>query len=364
MTAIELKKYIFEKDKIRFILEQIGCKQIEYHENKNYYSCTNAIGGDCNNPSAINVFNNEYLNYINYTRGVSYDEHKDIISLVQYNKSFDFVKAIKYIHKILGLKYSYHKDTKEEKQEDKKDFMSNFFEKYKSHRTRCNVLEFEPLDESILNDFIPHIHVDLYKEGIMPKTIKKFGLGYSYKWKRTIFPVRYWLDGSLMGYNARTSVENYEEFDIKKYFITPGMKKEINLYGLYENYEDILSAKYCTVFEAEKSVLKRDSRFDSTGVALQGHTISNEQVQILLGLDIYEIVIAMDKDVPIQDVWNMCEKFYRSKKVSYIYDKWGILKEKDSPADANNKLYKFLFKYRVTYDEKKHNEYLKELEKK
>lgn len=355
MTALEIKEYIYKNDKVPFILESIGCSNIVYHKNKDYYSCSNAVGGDCNNPAAINIKNNKYLNYRNYTRDVSYDDQQDIISLVQYNKGIDFVDAMKFIHQLFGFQYKYEKGNKKEK-----DTSWFVFSRYKSVKKRRNdVCTFNALSEEILTDFIPHIHINLFREGIIKKTIIKFGLGYSYKWKRTIFPVRYWLDGTLMGYNARTSVENYEEFDIKKYFITPGMKKEINLYGLWENRKSIQKAGYITIFEAEKSVLKRDSRNDETCVALQGHAMSDEQVRIILGLDIKEVVIAMDKDVQIEEVWHMCEKFYGVRKVSYIYDKWGLIGKKDSPADAENKLYNFLFKYRVIYDNRKHNEYLR-----
>jgi hypothetical protein len=48
-----------------------------------------------------------------------------------------------------------------------------------------------------------------------------------------------------------------------------------------------------------------------------------------------------------------------------MIDKWGLLKgAKDSPADAPNKIYEFMFKYRVKYDEREHKEYLKSLERK
>lgn len=359
MTALELKTYIFKNQKIPFVLEQIGCGNILYHGNKDYYSCSNARGGDCNNPAAINIRNNSYLNYRNYTRNVSYDDGQDLICLVEYNLQMDFVDAVKYLHKILGLQYSFYK--KEEKKE--KDDSWFIFSRFAKRRVKNNVDDFERMNEDVLMDFVPFIHIDLFREGIIGKTIKKFELGYSYKWRRTIFPIRYWLDGSLMGYNARSSVENCEEFGIKKYFLTPGIKKEINLYGLWQNYKDIQKAGYIVVYEAEKSVLKRDSLNDPTGVALEGHFMSDEQVRIILGVGVKEVVIAMDKDVPIEEVWSMCEKFYGLRKVSYIYDEYGVLGPKDSPADAKNKVYKILFKYRRVYDAKMHREYLKRLKK-
>ena len=69
----------------------------------------------------------------------------------------------------------------------------------------------------------------------------------------------------------------------------------------------------------------------------------------------------MDNDVPIEEIWDMCEKFYGLRKVSYIRDRWKLLGPKDSPADAPNKIYNFLFKWRVPYDESKHRKYLKSL---
>lgn len=360
MTAMELKEYIYQNNKIPDILEDIGCKNITYHQNKDYYSCSNAVGGDCNNPAAINIKNNKYLNYCNYTRGVDYSDNEDLISLVQYNLNIDFVGAIKYLHKLFGFQYSYTKS----KQKEKDDSWFVFSKYIRRKRKVCNVNDFDPMDEGILTDFVPAIHINLFKEGITGKTIKKFELGYSFKWKRTIFPIRYWLDGSLMGYNGRSSVENCEIFNIPKYFITPGMKKEINLYGLWQNMESIKEANYITVFEAEKSVIKRDSRCDSTGVALHGHSMSEEQVRIILGTGVQEVIIAMDKDVPIEEVWHMCEHFYGTRKVSYMFDKWNLLGPKDSPADASIKIYNHLFKWRIVYGDREHKEYLKRLNEK
>lgn len=358
MTATELKEYIFEQNKIEIVLESIGCHHIVNHQSKGYYSCCNKDG---DNPTAINIYDNKHLGYVNYTRGISADDRQDIISLTQYNMGMDFIEAIKYIHKILNIPYRFEK--KKEIVEEKPDPLA-IFKKFAVKKKRCNVLDFEPMDEDVLNDFVPMVHVDFFREGIIAKTIKKFHLGYSYYWKRTIIPHFYWMNGQLFGYNSRTSIQNCEEFGIPKYVISPGMNKTINLYGLWENYETIKKAKYITIFEAEKSVLRRDSLDDCTCVALSGKTISEEQVRIILGLDINEIIIALDKDVPDVEIWNICEHFYRLRKVSYILDKWDILDKKDSPADACNKMYGYLFENRITYDESKHKAYLKSLETK
>lgn len=348
MTVIELKQYIFENEKIEHVLESIGCHHIKYHANKEYYSCANHDG---DNEAAINIKNNPYLNVINWTRPSDFDEMADLITLTQYNKKISFVEAIKYLHSVLGLEYKIETRRKKNKScLSIKSILKNY-----SVQKRIDVSEIDVYDESVLEDYVPLLYVDwVKKEGILERTRKKFNIMYSYEYSRIVIPHRYWLTGELVGYNMRTTVEHWEDFGIKKYFLSPGYNKAINLYGLWENREEIENAGYVVVVEAEKSVLRRDARFDHTLVALSGKSMSDEQCRILKGLDVKEIVIALDKDVPLREVRYMCEKLWRSKKVSYIYDKYDLLGEKDSPADASMKIYDYLFEFRIPYDESEH----------
>lgn len=354
MTISELKQYIYENKKIKYVLEEIGCHNIVYYPNKDYYACAN-FNGD--NPSAINVRNNEYLGVTNWTREKEFGDNSDIITLVQYNKSLSFVETIKYLHKILDLPFEFKR--KEEKPK-KIDPLSVFKRVLRSTRRAVNVDDIKVLEDKLLDDFVPMLYIGWFREGIMPWTREKFKLAYSYKHKRIIVPLRYWATGELLGFNQRTTVENYEEFGIKKYFITPTYPKALNLYGLYENYDSIQKAGYVVVAESEKSVLKRDSLGDGTVVALSGKSISDEQVRILMGLNV-EIVIALDKDVDINEVRHMCEKFKNVRKVSYIHDFIGLLGDKDAPMDASNKDYEFLFESRVVYDRNEQRKYQESL---
>jgi DNA primase len=360
MTSVELKEYIQTHGEIEHILEDLGCRQIVFHPQKDYFTATQP-DENADNKMGVVIKNNLYLNYYSYSRGIDVDEKQDIFNLIQTAKGIKFIDAVKYVHKLLGLEFKYS-PKKKEPEKLKFDPLA-VFKKATSKRRVCNVGDIKFLEEDILDDFYPGIHISWFKEGIMPWTAKKFGLCYSYKQNRQIIPIRYWLDGRLVATNARTTVENYDLFDIKKYYISKGYNKSANLYGFWENHNDIEKAKYCVLFEAEKSVLKRDSLNDPTGLALQGHSLSEEQIRIILSLNINEIIIAMDKDIPIEEVRSICEKFYRIRHVSYIYDRWDILDIKDSPADCGNKIYNFLFKHRIVYDEKEHQKYLKSLEK-
>lgn len=357
MTATELKQYIYENNKVEYILEGLGCTKIVCHSDK-YTSCYPVTG---DNPMGVVIKLCPHLNYYSYSRNIHIEDYKDIINLVQDVKKVDFVEAVKYLHGVLDLKFTFMKIEKIKSKSQAEIELAHFLRADTKGRVkkRCDVNDLDIKDDAMLKDFYPGIHIDLFREGIIKKTIEKFKLGYSYKWKRTIIPHYYWMTGELLGFNARTSVKNYDLFDIKKYFITPGMKKEFNLYGLYENRKEIEKQHVIVIGEAEKSVLKRDSRGDSTWVALSGKSISNEQVSIIRALNITDVVVALDKDAPIEEVWYICDQFYHHKNVYYIIDQTGRLGDHDSPADAKDReTYDYLYSHRIKYTEKTHEKYL------
>jgi DNA primase len=357
MTISELKQYIYENNKIEYILNEIGCHEVKYNNQKEYWS---ACQPDGDNPMGVCIRNNEYLDYRSFSRGIDYEDGQDLISLVETIKKFSFIESVRYIHKILDLPFEFKKQ--KENPQKKYDPLGIFKRALRCNRRIVNVEDIKILEDKLIDDYVPLLHISWVKEGITERTRNKFRLSYSYKHKRIVIPLRYWATGELLGFNQRTTVENYEEFNIKKYFITPTYPKHLNLYGLYENYDAIQKAGYVVVAESEKSVLKRDSLGDSTVVALSGKSISDEQVRILIGLNV-EIVIALDNDVDVNEVRFMCEKFKNIRKVSYIKDFMGILNEKDAPMDARNKDYQFLFDNRIVYDREEQRKYQESLKK-
>ena len=338
MTVIELKKYIFENDKIPFILEEIGCHKIKYHDSSNTYSAAHKDG---DNPQGVVINNDTYLSYHSYSRNEGFKNKLDLLSLIQQYEKLTFPKTIRYLHKILGLHYEFNKE-KEDVKPKHIDYLNMGADLLLRYKYKSNVANIKYIEESEINTFVPYLHINWYREGIMPWTREKFGIMYSYKRNRVIIPLRYWSTGKLMGINSRTMIENYDELGIKKYWITPSYQKSMNLYGLYENY---------------------NSFNDGTAVALSGKTLSDEQIAILIGLNV-EIVFALDNDVRPEEVLFLCDKFYQIRKVSFIYDKWELLDKKDAPMDKGNKVYKKLFDNRFEYTDGMHRQYVKWLNKK
>ena len=191
---------------------------------------------------------------------------------------------------------------------------------------------------------------------------KKFDLRFSYDENCVIIPIRRWDDGSLVAINKRTVEEHWEEFGIPKYRITKGYNKQLNVYGIWENKETIKEAGYAVIYEAEKSTLKRHSRNDGTGVSIQGHNLSDEQVNILANLEV-DLIVSMDADVSIDEVKFMCKKLYEKNKgkVYYTVDNHGLMGEKDSVADLSKQDYDLILSEKVLFDEEAYEEFLEML---
>ena len=345
MDVNRLKRYIYENNLIQVILEKLGCKDIIYHKEKEYYSASHPDG---DNKQGVNIKNSIRLSYRSFSRNVSYDDGKDLISLVEITNDCTFPEALDYLCYSLGIAKAKFRSSLINKTDPLDIFKRINF------RNKDNNLQYEVLSEDLIDE--PVVHVDWFTEGIIFSTAKKFELSFDADKNRIMIPFRHWLTGELLGFTSRTTIRDYKILGIKKYYITPTYKKNINLYGLYQNYDYIIKFGYCVIFESEKSVLKRDSLLDNTCVALSGHMISTEQVRILLGLNV-DIIVAMDKDVSEQEVWSICEKFYPIRNVYYIKDSCEILEDKDSPADAKNKDYCFLFKNKIRYNNEIHLRY-------
>mgnify|MGYP004634752887 FL=1 len=352
MNANELKEYIIKNNKISLVLEKVGC-----HDIKEYHSEYRAALPDKTNPTAVTVKKDNLFTAVN-SSDLSFVG--DIFVLIMKLNNISFGKANRMIHEYLNLDYNY----KKEKQKQKITDVLDVFKKVK--RTYCVVnKDIEIYDDSILKEYTNLPYITWVREGIMPFACKKFNIGYSYDKKRIIIPWHYWCgsENQYVGIVGRTTIPNYDDLDIPKYFGIKPFSKGMNIYGLYENYQTIQEKRYVVVFESEKSTLKRYSRKDGTGVSIGSHTLSDEQVKILVGLNV-DIIIAFDKDVSQNEVRKECEKFYDIRNVYYIYDKWGILDKKESPADRPNKQYEFMLKYKIKYDETEHKELLKWLKEK
>lgn len=152
------------------------------------------------------------------------------------------------------------------------------------------------------------------------------------------------------------------------YFCGKGYKHplQFNLYGIYENQENIRRNKKIVLFEGEKAVMQCDSFFPSNNfaVSLCGMNMSNYQRDLVLSLGVSEVFIALDKqyqnditndaeqreyDKYIMRVKKIADRFVNYVNVYIIYDDEDILGYKDSPSDKGREVLMQLMKKKHKY---------------
>lgn len=349
MLANELILYIYENDKVEFILENIGCHHITSSAKEFRCGLPNHT-----NKTSVSVKKTPSLKgKIFYSNNASVGG--DIITIVMEVAELKFIDALKHIHQLLDLDFKPMSKSTEVKQSSPLDIFNKI--KMKSIN-RFSINDIPTYENDCLDEYIPNLHISWLREGILSFTAKEFGIGFDEKSRRIVIPHRSYSTGEIVGIIGRTTIENSDMFDIPKYFPLKAYSKSVNLYGIFENYDTIQKAGYCVVGESEKFVLKRHSRLDGTCTALCCHDMSDEQYRILLGLDV-DIIISLDKGISEEYIWSICNRFYGVRKIYYTFDKYNILEDKESISDKSNKIYNWFINNKIEFDDNKRREYLK-----
>ena len=319
MDAQVLKDKIKQDDKVRTILEALGCKNVKRNN-----TCYTASNPDGDNSTAINVFH-DTLKVLNHTRN-DFPEKADIIELVIYIKKLYITHAINWICEICGYSFydsPYQKEVIEDPCVAILDILEDKGEDYDNHP-----LLFLP--EAILNEYVNQPNVWFLEEGIDLETQKLFEIGYSIKDDCITIPIRDEL-GNLVGVKGRRVFES--EFLPKYWYLHPVPKTRI-LYGLDKAFQFIKESGKVLVFESEKSVEKAFSMGYCNSVSIGGHEISDTQVLKLekLGAD---IIFALDKDIGVNDIKKQANKFLiKDRLYAIVPNKHkDLLHEKDAPVD-------------------------------
>lgn len=337
MDSKELKEYIIKNNLIESVLDKIGCHS--------FMDCSNdircALPND-DNPTKVSI-NKEDLRVRIFTSGESI--YGDLYNLIMYINKCKFKDAFNLCCNILNVDKSYKNDTKKSP--------IDFFRKIKVKKNKIPKQIYYDLD--ILNRYSKTPHIDLIRKDAIAdiNIINKYHIMFDEKTDRIIFPhFKYNDKTKIAGIIGRTINPAYKELKIPKYLslLDTPYEKKYNLYGLSHNIKSIKKEGIVVIFEAEKSVVKADIFGYPIGVAVGCHEISDFQRKLLIKLNV-EICIAFDKDVDEEYIKSICKNFNYFRKVSYIKDKYELLKAKDSPVDRGIKRWGHLFKHRIEYKE-------------
>ena len=235
--------------------------------------------------------------------------------------------------------------------------------KYESLRNKFGrakkEVELPAYNEGALDTFVKHYPPEWLRDGISTAAMNKFGIRYSISQNKIIIPHRD-IKGRLVGIRGR-ALNEWEIENIGKYMpvrLEQTWYKHplsMNLYGLYENQENIRKTGICYVFESEKSVLQfEEFGMPNCAVAVCGSQFNKYQLNILLKhVSPREIVICFDSEEKAGEtkyfdkLWALCQKYKQYANFSFIYDRLGLLNLKDSPSDRGEETFKKLLEKRT-----------------
>lgn len=176
--------------------------------------------------------------------------------------------------------------------------------------------------------------------------MQKYQVRYDSFSDRIVYPIRD-VNGKIINVSGRTVDPEWKTKKLRKYTYFAPLGTLDTIYGLSENYEEIRKKHEIILYEGAKSVMiAYDWGVRNTGAVLTSHLNPN-QVKILakLGCD---VVFALDKGINVREDENI-KRLSRFVKVSYIYDRNDLLKDKDSPVDEGRETWEKLYKERIMW---------------
>ena len=322
-------------DKIRNILEEIGCLKIKLIKD-NFKFANDDEGSFSGNGNSLNIHSLSYCSYSRNIRG-------DILTLVAYKRNTELGGAIKWLADFLGLDWEYR-----EKKPVTLPFSGFFMNFEKVQEENYN---YETYDERVVRRY-EDCGLSLYwiRDGISATTQEHFRIGYDTYSNRIAIP---WFDeiGRCIGVQGRLDREE-EEWECK-YLPLINFYKSNTLYGLNLAYKDIQNKNQIIIAESEKSVMKAYQMGYTNVVCVGCHSLSLRQIKLIKSLAV-NVVLAYDSDIPLEESIKQAKELiisntFFSNEV-YVLDMDG-LQEKSCIFDLSKEIVDEAFENRLIYIE-------------
>ena len=319
MNIKDLKRKIYEDNKIQKLLESLNCDSFKLEQNNTLLTCR---ASDSDNSRAVQIKLNEALTANIRNRGVS----GDIISIVGYllyevtdfehcrEKTSDIVRYI-----TRTLDYSDANLTTDYTDFYSKKSYNSWLKPIKSKRTELSYKENQVLDVKVLEQYVINPHVKWINEGISYKTQQEFGVGYCRETERIIFPIHN-SKGDLVGVKGRYAGTDTEIESKYKYLYLIPCNKSLELF----NYHRIKNVESVIVVEGAKSVMLLHQH-KINAVSIEGDQLSTVQIMLLkrLGINV-RIILAFDKDKTEEFIISQADRI-SNRQVYYLWDNKNLL---------------------------------------
>ena len=379
MDRDELLKLVTEEDVIN-ILTELGDGSYKRQGNNLSFNTYNCHGGDSNNKLW-------YYPETHTFKCWTCNESKSLFDIIGGLLCLSFSESYKWLCNYKGVKNS-RQQFRGFKSRDSENKDLEFL-KLHSYKPKQNEIILPTYDDRVLRNFDKAIEESWYEEGINDEEVlDKFEILYNYYDGSVIIPHRS-PSGEFVGC-IRRSFNKKEVEDGKKYMpltwgnITYKYPKAWNIYGYYQNKENIERYEKCIIYEAEKATLHYGSIYqqeNNIALSLGGMNMSKYQAKLLIDLHCKEITIALDcqyrqelidREEDTQEVREAKAEFnlyikkiikiYNMLKnytlVSVIMDFKNRLDYKDAPIDKGQEVWEELYNEREIINDEKELEEL------
>ena len=295
--------------------------KLYYYKDTHLFMCYTECGG-------MNIFS--FLKHFYETRDYPYDWNKDILQVVLQCSAANLNKV-------------------EGRYKPKRDL----------YKYQKNLKSLEIFDKSVLNTFVRYYPPEWLNDNISTAAMDKYDIRYSISQNKIIIP-HFNINGDLIGIRGR-ALNEYEIENFGKYMPVQIEGKwyshplSLNLYGLDKNWKNIKKDGIAFIFESEKSVLQCESfEMKNYAVASCGSNLNKFQINLLMKHCVprYVVLCYDNEENPketkyFQKLWNMCKKYSNYCNISFVYDRDGLSKLKDSPSDNGEKIFRKLLEERI-----------------
>ena len=224
------------------------------------------------------------------------------------------------------------------------------------------IVELKIYDERVLR-YLPRPHIlNWEREGITKQAMQKNNICYDPLNQGIVIP-HYNIENQLIGIRERTLIKDKEvEGKYRPAFLNGQLYNHplgFNLYNINNSKNNIKLMQKAIIFESEKSTLLMQSYFPGAdiSVACCGSNLTNYQFKLLLSLGVNEISIAFDRQFKkvgdeefkrwtkkLESINNKYKGFCR---ITFLFDKKGLLNYKDSPIDCGPDIFMKLYTERI-----------------
>lgn len=290
----------------------------------------------------------------------------DVFELVRKVKSreldedYPLYKAVEYVAKYFG----FARNIEDEEITDIDDYVLKLknYDRIKNIDINNQIVELKTYEGKFLNN-MPQPPLIWENEGITKKICDIHNIRYNPVSGGIVIP-HYDDKGNLIGIRERElndeRIARYGKYHPGKYLGQMyNHPLSFALYNLNYSKNNIKRIKKAIVFEGEKSCLKYASWYPDSdiSVACTGSNLISYQVKLLMDSGAEEIIVGLDKQFQeigdkefkklTRNLKQIALKYGNYVKISFLFDKWGLLGYKDAPVDKSKEDFEFLLKNRV-----------------